>query len=120
MPNSDPAILMRSCTASKDVRIEATRSRTASATGLRHSTTRVNPVVAAQQRLAERMPLGLVAVEQLRPAAPCRDQGELPRQIAGVLDARVHALAADRGMDVRRVAGEEDVALAGSRPPAAG
>ena len=111
-PAPTPPSLCGRCTASKDVRIEATRSRTASAAGLRHSTTCVNPVVVAQQRFPDRMPLRLVAVEQLRPASAGGDQGQLPRQVAGVLDARVHSLAADRRMDVRGVAGEEDVAAA--------
>ncbi len=51
--------------------------------------------------------LVLVGVEQGRVGA-VEEGGELPAEVVGVLDAGVHALAASRGVDVRRVACQED------------
>src|SRR5690348_7681723 len=62
--------------------------------------------------LADRNALALIAVEQcrFRPAADHRF--ELPAEIGGIADARIHAEAAVRRMDMGGVAGEEDAALA--------
>ena len=46
----------------------------------------------------------------MRPAV--QHGGELPGEVHGVADAGVHALAADRAVDVRGVAEQEGAALA--------
>src|SRR5215831_14819319 len=52
--------------------------------------------------------LGLVNLEQqLTVADPLQGIGEFPAQIDGILDARVHALAAGRRMDMGGVSGDE-------------
>ena len=60
--------------------------------------------------LAERPPLGVVGVEQRRPAWPRRTVRELPGEVVRVLKARVAAEAAVGRDDVRGVAGEEHAA----------
>ena len=60
----------------------------------------------------------LVAVKQRFRCGALQQQGELPGEIVGVLDSGVHALAAGRGMDVGRIAGNEHAAAAvGVREP---
>ena len=53
------------------------------------------------------MPLGRVGIQQAgrRPAANRR--GQLPAQVHRVADAQVQALAAERRVHVRRVAGQQ-------------
>src|SRR5262249_30820323 len=59
--------------------------------------------------------LGLICVEQrLRRLAP-HDHGELPTEIIGIAEARIHALPAERAVDVSRIAGEQDPPLPVSR-----
>ena len=55
----------------------------------------------------DRVPLGLVAVQQplRRPAVDLG--GQFPAQVDRILDAEVESLPADRRVDVRRVAGEQ-------------
>ena len=65
-----------------------------------------------QQAFTDRMPLGVVAVQQFRWRPAVHGGGQLPTEIDGVLDARVHALAAGRQMDVRGIAGQQDPAAA--------
>ena len=48
-------------------------------------------------------------------AWPLHDQRQLPGQVVGVLQAGVHALRADRAVDVRRVAEQEAAAVAEAR-----
>ena len=57
--------------------------------------------------LALRAPFGLVAVQQPGRGDPAHRQRQLPRQVPGVLDPGVHALAAGGWVQVRRVAGHE-------------
>ena len=68
-----------------------------------------------------RPPLGLVGGEQRRPA-PALDRGfELPAEVDRVADAGVHAEAAGRRHQVRRVAGDENsVACRSGRRPVRG
>ncbi len=57
---------------------------------------------------ADRPALRLVAVEELGAAPALQHRGELPAQVHRVADAGVHAEAARRPQEVRRVAGEKD------------
>src|SRR5215469_17637651 len=57
--------------------------------------------------LCHREPFGAVAVEQRVWRLADDDQGELPAQVVRVHDAGVHALAAGRGVDMHRVAGQQ-------------
>src|SRR3712207_6975188 len=52
--------------------------------------------------------LGVVGVEEALRCGPVDHLGQLPAQVHRVLDAGVEALAADRGVHVRRVAGQQD------------
>ena len=60
-----------------------------------------------QHLLGDRPALGRVAVEQGSPARPRNDHRELPGEILGIPDARVHALAAEGAVDVRGVPGQQ-------------
>ena len=51
--------------------------------------------------------LGFVTIEHRRIRAAVQDRGELPREVRGVADPGVHALSADRTVNVRRVTGYE-------------
>ena len=62
--------------------------------------------------LADRPPLGVVAVQQPGRGVTRQRQRQLPRQVVGVLDAGVHALRAGRGVDVRGIARDEHPAAA--------
>src|SRR6266851_4410358 len=53
-------------------------------------------------------PLRLVSVENALRRALAQDRRELPREVDGVADARVHSLPTDRAVDVGGVAEEED------------
>src|SRR6266705_5326203 len=59
---------------------------------------------------ADRAAFGVVGVEQRLLGQPSGDQGELPAQVPGFLDAGVHALRAGWAVDVGGVAGQEDAA----------
>ena len=61
-----------------------------------------------QHAPCNRMPLGLIGVEQTRRGLISRRQRQLPAEIEGILDPHVHPLTTDRTMDVRGVAREED------------
>ena len=60
-----------------------------------------------QHVAGDRVPFGVVAVQQpLR--CPAADLGgQLPAQVERVLDAEVEPLPTDRRVDVRRVAGQQ-------------
>ena len=58
------------------------------------------------------MSLGVVAVEKAFRRRPLDHLGQLPSQVDRILHADVKALTADRGMDVRRIAGQEHPSLA--------
>ena len=60
---------------------------------------------------ANRVPLGLVGVEQALRRGAVDHLGQLPSQVHGVLDTDVESLSARRGMHVRRVAGQEHASL---------
>ena len=73
-------------------------------------------VAAAERRLRhggleharpDRMPLGVVGIEQALRRCAVDHLGQLPSQVHGVLDTDVESLSAYRGMHVRRVAGQE-------------
>src|SRR5258708_5154152 len=57
-------------------------------------------------------PFGAVAVQQLLAPAAAHCQIELPDQVPCVLQARIHSLPAKRAVDMRRVASQEDSAVA--------
>ncbi|TKW51916.1 hypothetical protein CTA1_2960 [Colletotrichum tanaceti] len=65
-----------------------------------------------EQVLADRVPLLVVGVEEGLVLLAADDGRQLPAEVDGVLDARVHALPAGGGVDVRGVAGEEQAAVA--------
>ena len=79
---------------------------------LGHDARRVAVVGLLDHQPRQRAPLGVVGLEQLRRGIAVDHRGELPRQVAGIQDARVAAEPAVGGDDVRRVAGEEDAPLA--------
>ena len=60
--------------------------------------------------LAERLALGMVAVEQLFVGFAAEHGGDLPGQIVNVLHPGVEAEAAGRRHLMRRIAGQENVA----------
>ena len=72
-------------------------------------------VRAQHDLLADRGPLGVEAVEQLRSGRPPQHVGKLPAQVVGVLDRRVRAQAVGRRMAMDRVAHAEHAALAIAR-----
>jgi hypothetical protein len=57
--------------------------------------------------LADRVALGVVALQQRGSGAPLHDERELPREVQRVLDPGVHALATGGRVDVGGVAGDE-------------
>ena len=57
---------------------------------------------------SDRLPLGLVRVEERGRSLAAEDPGELPGQVLGVGDARVQSTRAEWRHDVRGVAREED------------
>ncbi len=59
---------------------------------------------------ADRMPFGGVGVEESDGCPAADDQGELPAQVHRVTDTEVEALAAERRVDVGRVAREQHTA----------
>ena len=66
----------------------------------------------------DRVPLGLVGVEQALRRRAADHLRQLPSQVHGVLDADVEPLPARRRVHVRRVAGQEHASLLGRSPPA--
>ena len=60
----------------------------------------------------DRSPLGLVGVEEPGAAPAVEDGGELPAEVDGVADAGVEPVAAERGVEMGSVAGEEHAAVA--------
>lgn len=66
-------------------------------------------------RFVDRFALGLVAVEQLRIPPVPQNQAQFPGEVERVLNPHVHALAADRAMDMRSVAEQKHPALATTR-----
>ena len=78
--------------------------------GLRHAV--------AQHAGSDRVPLGMVGIEQVFWRCPADHLGQLPSQVHRVLHAGVEALTADRGMHVRGVAGHQHPPVpAGRRLP---
>ena len=73
------------------------------------------PVGRVQQPLRDRQALLLVGVEQRRVRLALDDERELPSQVVGILQAGVHALRADRTVDVGRVAEQEAAPVAEAR-----
>ena len=70
------------------------------------------PVGRLQQAPRHRQALVLIGVEQCGVGLSLHHQRQLPRQIVGVLQAGVHALRADRAVDVGGVAEQEAAAVA--------
>ena len=70
----------------------------------------VGPVGEAEHEAADWPALGLVGVEQRLVGQTSVDQGQLPAEVPGVLDAGVHALGAGGAVHVGGVAGDEDTA----------
>ena len=62
----------------------------------------------AQHAGSDRVPLGVVRVEQALGRRLLDHLGQLPAEVHRILHAGVEALPADRGVDVRRVAGQQD------------
>jgi len=69
----------------------------------------------AQHVGADRMPLGVVGVEQAFRRRLAYHLGQLPSQVDRVLQAGVETLPADREVHVRRVAGQQHPSLAVGR-----
>ena len=59
-----------------------------------------------------RQPLLVVAVEEFRAGLPLNGERKLPAEIVGVLQSGVHALRADRTVDMRGIAQDEGAAIA--------
>ena len=66
----------------------------------------------ADHPLLDRASLDLVAVEQRRAAPAVQHGRELPAQIDGIAEPGVEPVPAERRIQVRRVAGQEDAAAA--------
>jgi len=64
----------------------------------------------AEHEAADWQALGLVGVEQRFVGHATVDQGELPAEVPGVLDAGIHALGAGRAVHVGGIAGKKDAA----------
>ena len=71
-----------------------------------------------EQPLRDRNALDLVGVEQPRVGASGGDERELPPEVVRVLQTGVHALRADRAVDVRGVAEQKAPAVPEPRRPA--
>ena len=72
-------------------------------------------IVFCSTRAADRVPLGVVGVEQALRRRPLDHLGQLPAQVHRILHADVEALPAHRGVHVRGVAREQHAALAVGR-----
>ena len=72
-------------------------------------------IVLRSTRAADRVALGVVGVQQAFRRCPIDHLGQLPAQIHRILHAGVEALSTDRGMHVRRVAGQQDPSVAVGR-----
>ena len=73
------------------------------------------PVGGVQQAARDRDALVRVGIEQGRRGPALDDERQLPGQVVGVLQAGVHALRADRAVDVGGVAEQEAAAVAEAR-----
>jgi hypothetical protein len=71
-------------------------------------------VAAVEHARTDRVPFGLVGIEQALWRAAV-NLGQLPSQVHGVLDTGVDPLSAGRRMLARRVSGQEYAALAVGR-----
>ena len=69
----------------------------------------------AQHAGRDRVALGVVGIQQAFRRRPVDHLGQLPAQVHRILHADVEALSTDRGMHVRRVAGQQDPSLAVGR-----
>jgi hypothetical protein len=79
--------------------------------GHRASQRAEQPVCVSEQELADGPPFGIVGIELPLVGKIAPNQSDPPSQVPRVLDAGVHALPTDRAVNVRRVAGEEHVAV---------
>src|SRR5690606_33162033 len=82
---------------------------------LRHDARRVPRISLMNRKLADRLALLRVALEQPRSRPAFQYHRELPREIVRVLHARVAAETAVRRHDVRGVAGEENAPVLKAR-----
>ena len=62
----------------------------------------------AQHAGSDRVALGMVGIQEAFRRCPVDHLGQLPSQIHRILHTGVEALSTDRGMHVRRVAGQQD------------
>ena len=69
----------------------------------------------AQHAGSDRVALGMVGIQEAFRRCPVDHLGQLPAQIHRILHTGVEALSTDRGMHVRRVAGQQDPSLAVGR-----
>ena len=69
----------------------------------------------AQHAGSDRVALGMVGIQQAFRRCPVDHLGQLPAQIHRILHTGVEALSTDRGMHVRRVAGQQDPSVAVGR-----
>ena len=88
--------------------------RNSPASQLSDTTSRNAAVGRASSRCATGMRSASYESSSAASGPPAHDERELPRQVVGVLQAGVHALRADRAVDVRRVAEQEAAAVRGS------
>ena len=63
-----------------------------------------------KQPMPDRPALRLIGIEQCIDRLSLDDERQLPGEVPGVLNARIHSLSADRTVNVRRVAREESAA----------
>jgi hypothetical protein len=60
----------------------------------------------------DRVPFGLVTVEECHGSGALEDESEFPREVISVLDAGVHSLTAGRWMDVSGITSDKHAAVA--------
>jgi hypothetical protein len=73
-----------------------------------HSLPADNRVAEAENVPGDRTTFLLVAIEKQVRGAPVGDQGQFPRQVMGVHDPGIHALATCRGVNVHGVPSQQD------------
>src|SRR6266536_5956887 len=72
-------------------------------------------IVLRSTRAATGVALGMVGIQEAFWRCPVDHLGQLPAQIHRILHTGVEALSTDRGMHVRRVAGQQDPSVAVGR-----
>jgi len=96
--------------------MRATRCvRASSANQLSLTTMRKARSVVSSKRCATGTPLRLVGIEQARTRTALHDECELPAEVVGILQTRVHALCSHGAVDVRGVAEQEAAPVAEAR-----